>query len=500
MLEGLEVTIINKSDVLAGAETLRFDSEYYLKKYIHAELLIKKNAPNFLKFSELNLIVDGSAFYPALEPYYDTGSYPFIRVGDVKKYVDFENCVKVPFDILHNYPTLKHVTKGDIVLTKGGTIGLAGLITQNCCVTRDLIFINSSVLDENDYVVLFLFLSTDFAYRQLIRSGSQSVQPHLTITLVRNIDVYCYTDFFKEYVVRIYKTSISKLELSKSCYARAETLLLATLGIADFSPSTEAVNIKSFKDSFAATGRLDAESYQPKYDQLRDVLVSYSGGVTTIGSLAGQIANGAEVREYQDEGVAYLRVGDVKNLTIDPSSVVRIDPASAEKGLDKIDLQAGDVLVSRSGSLAITAVVEPEWADALISSHLIRLRITDKRIDPYYLALFLGALPGKMQIQQRSNGGVQPEINQPALKSILVPIPPQSAQQEIRRLILAARNLRDSSNELLEAAKRAVEIAIELDEAAALAYINTHASNHLNQLPSPPPFRRKSDVASGGGR
>jgi len=69
-------------------------------------------------------------------------------------------------------------------LTKGGTIGLAGLITQDCCVTRDLIFINSSVLAENDYIALFLFLSTDFAYQQLIRSGSQSVQPHLTITLV----------------------------------------------------------------------------------------------------------------------------------------------------------------------------------------------------------------------------------------------------------------------------------------------------------------------------
>jgi hypothetical protein len=163
-------------------------------------------------------------------------------------------------------------------------------------------------------------------------------------------------------------------------------------------------------------------------------------------------------------------------VDIDAASVVRIDPPSAEKGLEKIDLQAGDVLVSRSGSLAVTAVVEPEWADALISSHLIRLRITDKRIDPYYLALFLGAIPGKMQIQQRSNGGVQPEINQPALKSILVPVPPQNAQQEIRRLILSARKLRDSSNDLLEAAKRSVEIAIEQDEQAAISFLETSAA------------------------
>ncbi|MGZ4953699.1 MAG: restriction endonuclease subunit S [Methylobacter sp.] len=187
------------------------------------------------------------------------------------------------------------------------------------------------------------------------------------------------------------------------------------------------------------------------------------------------INNGAEVREYQEQGVAYLRVGDLKNLTIDAMSVVRIDPISAEKGLEEIDFQVDDVLVSRSGSLAITAVVEPEWQDALISSHLIRLRITDARVGPYYLVLFLCVESGKMQIQQRSNGGVQPEISQSALKSIVVPMPPQSVQQEIRRLILSARKLRDLSDDLLTVPQRAVEIAIEQDENAGIAYIKANS-------------------------
>lgn len=282
-----------------------------------------------------------------------------------------------------------------------------------------------------------------------------------------------FSDHLQKSIVSIVASAYKTTDAAKQTYAKAETILLETIGMADFSPSAKAVNIKSLKDSFAATGRLDAEAYQPKYDQLRSILESYSGGVTTIDELACQITNGAEVREYQEEGVAYLRVGDLKNLSIDASSVVRVDPASAEQGLEKIGLQVGDVLVSRSGSLAVTAVVEPEWKDALISSHLIRLRIQDVRIDPYYLALFLSSVPGKMQIQQRSNGGVQPEISQPALKSIVVPIPPKSTQQEIRRLILSARKLRDLSKDLLDAAKRAVEIAIEEDEAAGLAYLTT---------------------------
>ena len=76
-----------------------------------------------------------------------------------------------------------------------------------------------------------------------------------------------------------------------------------------------------------------------------------------------------------------------------------------------------------------------------------------------------------MQIQMWSNGGVQPEISQPALKALVVPVLPLSIQHEIRSLILKARQLRAASEHLLEAAKRAVEIAIEQDEATAMAYL-----------------------------
>ena len=121
--------------------------------------------------------------------------------------------------------------------------------------------------------------------------------------------------------------------------------------------------------------------------------------------------------------------------------------------------------------MAVTAVVEPEWQGALISSHLIRLRIEDHRIDPYFLALFLSCLPGKLQITKWSNGGVQPEISQPSLSNILVPLVASNVQQEIRKAILSSREQRQRATQLLDAAKRAVELAIEDSEAAALSWL-----------------------------
>ena len=472
MLEGLEVSEVLLSYALRSNDIFRFDSNYFKKQYLLEEKAIHGKACKSLVEIGIELRSFG-AYSLNNEVHYLENGVPFIRGVNMKKgRISFSDLIYISEEA-NTLLWKSEVKTGMILLSMSGTIGEVAIASKNWKYpinsNQDIAKIEITG-DLNPYF-LYAFLLTTFGQNYLQREARGSVQQHVFLSQIEQFSIPIFSETLQTAVQQIVEKSDETLKSAEILFSNAETLLLNILGMADFSPSIDAINIKTFKDSFAATGRLDAETYQPKYDQLRNVLESYSGGVTTIGTLADQIANGAEVREYQEDGVAYLRVGDLKGLTIEAASVERIDPASAEKGLEKIDLQSGDVLVSRSGSLAITAVVEPEWADALISSHLIRLRITDKRIDPYYLALFLGALPGKMQIQQRSNGGVQPEINQPALKSILVPIPSESAQKEIRRLILAARKLRDSSNELLERAKHVVEIAIEDSEDAAISYL-----------------------------
>jgi type I restriction enzyme S subunit len=51
-------------------------------------------------------------------------------------------------------------------------------------------------------------------------------------------------------------------------YQEAESILFDALDLKDFVPNTEPINIKSFKDSFQKTGRIDAEYYQKKYEEI----------------------------------------------------------------------------------------------------------------------------------------------------------------------------------------------------------------------------------------
>lgn len=156
-MDGLECSEIRMSDV-CDTTTLRFDSDYYKKEYLEIEQFICKNRDKFVTIESQGLQVDASAFYPSLEPYYNTGTIPFVRVADVKDQIEYNACVNIP-EMGEEFRTLHMCYPGDVVLTKGGRVGTAGLITQPSYVTRDLIFINASALSRKDYIVLYLFLS-----------------------------------------------------------------------------------------------------------------------------------------------------------------------------------------------------------------------------------------------------------------------------------------------------------------------------------------------------
>lgn len=419
----------------------------------------------------MQLNIDASAFYPAIEEFYGTGNLPFLRVANVDQFIDYQSAVTIPERLCEKYPTLAQVRKGDILFTKGGSVARIGLVAQHAAVSRDLIFLNSSSLSEPEYLFLFLYFQTSFFNRSLVRSSSQTAQPHLTITLVRELPIFLPSVVFRDAVTARVGEAFQLRRQAINEMAKAERILLQSLGLDTWQPPEPLTYTRRSADVFAA-GRLDAEHYQERYYALDRLLKSYPTGTVLLGDICPAPVNGVEIREYYETGVPYLRVGDLKFHNLQLDSVVRVNATEAETLIPKVALRVGDVLVSRSGSLGVTGVVKEEWADALISSHLIRLRIENPEIDPYYLAVFLATYPGRSQIDQKSNGGVQPEINQPSLKSIVVPKLDQEIQRMIRKSVEESHNARNQAKSLLDRAKRAVEIAIEESEAAALAYLD----------------------------
>jgi type I restriction enzyme M protein len=463
LMDGLEAADVKYSEILSGASTLRFDSEYYKKEFLADEKILKAKSNQFEKFSHLDLAVDASAFYPSIEPYYGEGDLPFLRVADVNTTIDYNNCATIPNQLISQHPTLKKVIPGDILLTKGGSVARVGLVTHEAAVSRDLIFIDSAQLLEEDQIYLYLYFQTNFCNRLLLRSSSQSVQSHLTITLVRELELFKASEPFKFNLKRLVNLGQNQLDSSQEIYQQAEDLLLSELGLQDWQPTEETVAVKSFAESFLACDRLDAEYYQPKQQKVMEIM-RQSG--LCIGDVAPLVK-----RKFQPDKQGefnYIEIGNLSEEGFANGEVVAMDEAPSRA---QWIVKPNDVITSTVRPIRkLSALIEPEQNNYICSSGFAVLKPT--QIEPEVLLVYLRSPIVCEILDLHTTASMYPAISTEDLLNIPITLPKESTRQKITEKVRESRKAREQSKQLLEISKIGVERAIEADEATATAWIN----------------------------
>jgi restriction endonuclease S subunit len=88
-----------------------------------------------------------------------------------------------------------------------------------------------------------------------------------------------------------------------------------------------------------------------------------------------------------------------------------------------------------------------------------------------YLYVITRSIIGRLQLEKPTKGTSYPTIEDLDVEKLRIPLLPLSIQQEIASLVQQSHEARRKAKELLEIAKRAVEIAIEENEEKAQEYI-----------------------------
>jgi type I restriction enzyme S subunit len=262
--------------------------------------------------------------------------------------------------------------------------------------------------------------------------------------------------------------SLNALNQSKQIYVNAEKVLLDTLGMADFLPDTETVSIKSFKDSFAATGRLDAEYYQPKYEDFEQRVMNHVHGFTTIND-EYELVKATSQRDKA--AYNYIEIGDV-NVGDGAASFNRIEvgdlPANAKQ-----EVQRGDLLISKvRPNRGAVAIIEFDDTDLIVSGAFTVLREkADSEFSNETLKVLLRTKIYREWLLKFNVGTQYPVIRDEDILGLPIPKVEREIQTKIATLVQQSFTLKVESERLLAVAKRAVEMAIEQDEAAALRYL-----------------------------
>lgn len=194
--------------------------------------------------------------------------------------------------------------------------------------------------------------------------------------------------------------------------------------------------------------RIDAEYFQPQYLDLENKLDTIK--TISLGDISERIINfGAyslcNFIEWQENGVPYLNVGDIKDGFIDYSNVKCISEKVHEI-LSKSAVREGDIVMPMAGSIGNVAVAE-NIPGELNSNQAIAKITLEKEFSPYFVAAFLGSKFGYTQIIREIVSSVQANIFLFQIKAFKIPIINHAKQLEIEKIYKdGLEKLSDSKN------------------------------------------------------
>ena len=370
----------------------------------------------------------------------------------------------------HNKLVKTKTIEGDILTARTGKVGGASIITKDFEGSNSNQNVVNIRVREKSIVPLFLvtFLNCKYGLNQFIQASTGNVQPWLNLSLLRKVKIPTLCNNFQLKIEKLVDLAYLKLEKSKIIYKQSEELLLKELDLLDFEPSKEKIAIKTFSESFGDSGRLDSEYYQPKYDEIIDKIKSYQGGFTNLNDILVFICTGEYSEEYykKSEDLSFY----IRSTNINNGLVQKDENHYVNKNNFTRFAKEGDIVTARVGTLGIFGTIDKNQNNSIYSDNVLCFRLPDN-LNPYVYTLFLNSKYNKLLIDRLARGSVQQRLNQETLKDLFIPIIDNQIQTQIEVKIKESFKLKEESKQLLEVAKRAVEIAIEEGEDKATKYI-----------------------------
>ena len=449
----------------------RMDAEYFSPAALYNDRLIQQG--KYKTITELGIKVVSGPFGSSLHSsLYLSKGVPFIRISDLCDfYIDEQNLVYIS-EYDNNRLKSSQLNIGDLVLSKvGNTIGVVSKISKNIGhsnISENNIGLKfSSTISEDTKNYILTLLNCKNGQIQIFRKISGNGQPKLNVSDIEELFIPIFDVSFEKLISNLVQLSYQYREKCVQYYKKANSCLKNELSLDSKYLSYKLWSVKNYFD-VKDVNRLDAEYFQPKYDEIIEKIKTYTHGWDKIGSQFDQ--NKKNFVIDINSKYKYVEIGSINitNGAISPENILGKNlPANA-----KIDLQQNDILISKvrtyRGAVAIVETTNYVGSGAFTVLHeKINSKINKETLYTYF------KLKPILDLTLKYNtGSSYPTITDEDILNMPIPIFQQEIQNSVKNNIQQAQKIQSQSKQLLEIAKRGVEIAIEQDEDIATSWIN----------------------------
>lgn len=467
LMDGLECSEIKKSELEFSG---RIDAEYYQKKFLQYQDIVKMHDVLPLsKVADFLIGPFGSAYDTS--SYVKQSNYRYIRGQDVKPFLLQDVSPRYMEESDYSRLSKYALTANDILVSVVGTLG-------NACIIQDhevpAIFSCKSTAVKAKHInpfYLLSYLNSKYGRSLLLRKERGAIQKGLNLDDLKTLDIPLFSESLGKSTEICIKKSFECISRAKQCYADAEKQLEAVIDPVLSLPCSN-TSVKTLKESFLRSGRLDAEYYQTKYDIYFSLLDRFK---TT------RIPDEFDVFKSSGtnyaEGISDVGVIKTKQLTNSDVNIDGVESYFTKEvcAQNKSTFVANNDVIFASmgvGSLGKVSLFSYDGDKPFVTDSTLRIYRAKEttRVLPEVLCIFLQSAIGQELIYRYVVGSTGIiNIYDDDIAKIPIPVLDAELQKDIAAKVQESFVLRRQSKQLLEYAKQAVEMAIEQGEDAALA-------------------------------
>ena len=313
---------------------------------------------------------------------------------------------------------------------------------------------------------LTAFLNAKYGIQDVKRRARISInQSNVNAEELKRVKIPLLCDELQTKITLSFDKAFNFIQASEAIYRQAETLLSSELGLANWQPKCQLAFVKNYSGTQRAE-RIDAEYFQPKYEEIVNAIKSYSGGWDTLENLAH-----LKDKNFRPKNKTEYRYIELANI----AGNGEITDCTTTQGQDlpsraKRKVSMGDVIVSSiEGSLDSIALIDARYGEALCSTgfHVLNSKVFNSET----LLVLMKSIVGQLQLKKGCSGTILTAIKKDERAQVVLPMIAKEKQARIQQKVTEFFDLRKQSKHLLECAKRAVEMAIERDEQTAIEWM-----------------------------